>query len=504
MPLRNSISFAALTLALTTGTASADLTGPEVWADWKDYWQGFGYTMTATESQSGDVLTVSDVTMSMELPEGEGDMSFTLGTLTFTDQSDGSVSVGLPTSLPIEFDMTPDGGEAVRGSLNLEQDAPSMIVSGDPGDFTYDYSADEMRMSLGSLAVEGADLPAETFNISVAMTGMTSKTRTIIGDLREYDGTTDVESLTYDISFDVPDGPEAGKGSFKGTLTGLSVTGGGAFGKFEDPEDFGAMLEAGFDVTSRFTFAGGNSVIALDSPDGPINATTSSTGGALAFGMGLQGISYDVEQNDLKVDMETAELPFPVAIELAKAAFNLGMPLAASDDPQGFAFGFTMGDFTISDAIWNLVDPAGQLPRDPATLSLDLSGAVRILNDLFDPEAMASGTAPGEIDSLDIGSVLIRAAGAEITGGGAFTFDNSDMQTFDGIPRPEGALNVTVVGANGLIDTLVKMGLLPQEQAMGARMMMGMFGVPQGNDTLTSKIEVNGEGHVLANGQRLR
>jgi len=29
------------------------------------------------------------------------------------------------------------------------------------------------------------------------------------------------------------------------------------------------------------------------------------------------------------------------------------------------------------------------------------------------------------------------------------------VDTFDGIPRPEGALNVTVVGANGLIEAKV-------------------------------------------------
>jgi hypothetical protein len=55
------------------------------------------------------------------------------------------------------------------------------------------------------------------------------------------------------------------------------------------------------------------------------------------------------------------------------------------------------------------------------------------------------------------------------------------------------------------LDKLVLMGLLPEEQAMGARMMMGLFAVPGGaEDTLTSKIEINDEGHVLANGQRIQ
>jgi hypothetical protein len=46
---------------------------------------------------------------------------------------------------------------------------------------------------------------------------------------------------------------------------------------------------------------------------------------------------------------------------------------------------------------------------------------------------------------------------------------------------------------------------VPASEAMGMRMMMGLFAVPrEGEDTLGSRIEVNSEGHVLANGQRLR
>jgi hypothetical protein len=48
------------------------------------------------------------------------------------------------------------------------------------------------------------------------------------------------------------------------------------------------------------------------------------------------------------------------------------------------------------------------------------------------------------------------------------------------------------------------MGLLPEDQVMGARMMMGVFATPVGDDMLTSTIEVNAEGHVIANGQRLQ
>ncbi|MBT5294670.1 MAG: DUF2125 domain-containing protein, partial [Octadecabacter sp.] len=71
-------------------------------------------------------------------------------------------------------------------------------------------------------------------------------------------------------------------------------------------------------------------------------------------------------------------------------------------------------------------------------------------------------------------------------------------------PRPEGQVNFVINGVNGLVDNLILMGLIPEDEAMMPRMMMGMFTTPVGDDMLTSTIEVNSEGHVLANGQRLR
>jgi hypothetical protein len=111
---------------------------------------------------------------------------------------------------------------------------------------------------------------------------------------------------------------------------------------------------------------------------------------------------------------------------------------------------------------------------------------------------------PGELNAVSIDTLELSAAGADISGTGSFTFDNSDMVSFDGFPRPEGAVDLEINGINGLIDRLITMGLLPAEQAMPARLMLGMFTVPQGEDQLTSRIEVNDKGHVLANGQRLK
>ena len=75
----------------------------------------------------------------------------------------------------------------------------------------------------------------------------------------------------------------------------------------------------------------------------------------------------------------------------------------------------------------------------------------------------------------------------------------------DGLPAPTGSASLKLVGAKGLMDKLISMGLMSDGDAMGARMMMGMLAVPgEGEDTLDSKLEITDDGQILANGQRIK
>ena len=97
-----------------------------------------------------------------------------------------------------------------------------------------------------------------------------------------------------------------------------------------------------------------------------------------------------------------------------------------------------------------------------------------------------------------------KLAGAEVSGTGAFTFDNTDLVTFGGMPVPTGKLDVKMTGINALLDTLVSMGFIPEDQIMGARMMLAMFAKPgDGPDTLVSTLEFKDKG-FFANGKRLQ
>ena len=71
---------------------------------------------------------------------------------------------------------------------------------------------------------------------------------------------------------------------------------------------------------------------------------------------------------------------------------------------------------------------------------------------------------------------------------------------------PVGEVNMDLRGGVGLLDKLVALGLVPQQQGQMVKMMSGMFAVPggDGTDHLVSKIEMNADGSILANGQRIK
>jgi hypothetical protein len=225
--------------------------------------------------------------------------------------------------------------------------------------------------------------------------------------------------------------------------------------------------------------------------------------------IGSNGMSYNIGQKDLAITALVPNVPFPVTLGMAESTFNLAIPLRQSDKEQQFAFGFRMDNATVSDMLWSMLDPSFQLPRNPATIAVDLSGKAKVLFDFLDPDQAAalesSGAATGELNALSLNSLVIDAVGARLTAAGNFTFDNTDLVSFNGVPRPTGGIDLKLVGGNGLLDNLVNMGILPEQQAMGARMMMGLLArTGTEPDTITSNIEINATGHILANGQRIQ
>ncbi|WP_338549077.1 DUF2125 domain-containing protein [Roseovarius phycicola] len=502
--LRSSTSAVALGFFMTGTAAFADVTAQDVWADWKGYFAGSGYTMSAEETLSGDTLSVKNIVMSMEIPEEDANIRVELGEIDFVEKGDGTVSVEFPASIPLNIVV--DGPEAVTIAMDYNNTGLVMNVSGDPNDITYNYTAAEIALKFKEIVAEGQSIDLGVMDVTVA--DIVGTTTMKVGDLRVADQKMTSGPVSYNIDFKDPENEDA-RLVLKGGLAGMDATGTSTLPLEMDAALMHQAVANGFAVDADLSYRENAMEFQFTEGAENVQGTTSSNTGQIKVAMSDKGLIYDVSTTDTNVSMAGGEIPFPVEFALEEAGFKFGMPIIKGEEEQDFAFGFTMGNFTMSDLIWGIFDPTGQLPRDPATIAIDMTGKAKLFFDFLNPEEMenveTSGEMPGELNSLSLNSLTVRAAGAELTGGGAFTFDNSDLETFDGVPAPDGTIDLKLVGANALLDTLVSMGFVPEDQAMGARMMMGLFAVPgDGEDTLNSTIEVKSDGQVLANGQRLR
>ncbi len=496
---------AAICFSIPGSAALADVTSQQVWNDWKGYMEGFGYTLQADETVSGDSLTIDNLSAEITLPEDQGTASMSLGQVVMTDMGDGTVSITLPAKFPIHYVVDPAEGESVDAKIDYSSSGSSIIVSGNPEDITYSYEMAEAGFVLAELIVEGE--PVDLNKMAMTMTGVSGSSSAKKGNLRNM-----VQRFTSGpIAFDIDvDNPEDGSNvKMSGGYDSLDFEGTGAIPLEMDATNLAAMMRAGFAFDGSFRFGAGGADFTFADQEEMVEGTSKTGGGHLDVSMDEKALRYAGAATDYDIQLSGGELPFPVEMAMQQTKFDLLLPVAKGDEEQDFAFALTMGDFTMSDLIWSLFDPGAKLPRDPATVVVDTAGKVKLLVDLMDPEAMeaagAEGAEPAELHALDLKSLIISIAGAELTGNGGFTFDNSDKMTFDGMPAPTGEIDLKLVGGNGLLDKLVEMGLLPEDQAMGARMMMGLFAVPgAGEDELTSKIEVSGDGQIKANGQRIK
>lgn len=499
--------FSTTSLVLLAGSASAELTANQVWTDWKEYFGAFGYSVDGQEVMSGNTLEIKDLSMGFPMPEDQGNASIVLESMTFIENGDGTVNVVFPEVMPISFDVISPDGENVKAHIDYLTRDLDMVASGDPSKITYDYTADALSLVLKQIEINGDVLTPDVLKLEFNMSGLSGQSIMSPGDLRVIEQTMRTGAADYVVNFQDPDGSDSVV--VNGSIGTLFFEGSTSIPASIDPENMAAAMADGFAVNGSFGYTDSSAEFAFTDGGDTVGGTSSAGSAEITVRMEKDLLQYKGSSKDASFNIMGGEIPLPIVMNMGETAFNLLMPVAKGETPSDFALALTLGDFTTAEELWALVDPGQLLPRDPATISFDLAGKAKMLFDLFDPEQMAAvedGEAvPAELEALTLKDLRISIAGAELTGTGDFTFDNTDMESYDGMPKPTGFVELALQGGNGLMDKLVQLGLLPEEQAMGARMMMGLFARPgEGEDSLTSKIEITEENHILANGQRIQ
>jgi hypothetical protein len=492
---------ASVLASLLFGTAAAAQVSPEqVWQNWRDMSTSYGQTLTTTgEARTGDTLTVSGVAITSSVDEVT--TSATIDRIDFRDRGDGTVEITMSPQIPLTV-TSAEAGEAFTLNLALEQTDAVIVASALEADTRYDFTAPTVRLTMTAPPTETDPSDARVVVEVSAMAGTYAVSSTDLSRIAT-EGT--VDSMRMTVNATDPDTANGGTVALTASVNGIAIDGNSAILSSEQMEDLAAALAAGFSTDTSLTYAGADYRVDFTDSSGTSQSTGTFGPGKLAVVLDQDRMAYGGTASTAEIKVSGATIPFPeLVISYAEAAFDFVMPVSKSEIPQDFRALTRIVDLAVSDEVWAMFDPGALLPRDPATLVIDLDGKARWLMDLFSPEAAEMETVPGELSALTINDVTLRAVGASVAGKGAFTFDNTDLTTFDGMPAPTGVLDVTIVGATALLDRLSQSGLLPPDQVMGAKMMMGLFARPgPGEDTLTTQVEFKDKG-LFVNGQQLQ
>ncbi|MDB5658658.1 MAG: hypothetical protein JWS10_1273 [Cypionkella sp.] len=493
-------------LAILAGSgAFADVTPEEVWQNWQDMSTSAGQTVTsASAERDGDTLVVSDVALSYE-KDGTS-FSSTIEQIDFADNGDGTVDVTTSDSytMALKAPAAADAGSDVPTDLKITVTQPEMVVtaSGTAAALSYAFTAPTLNVKV------------EPGNPSAPAQGSFQADITELDGKYLVEGDGDAKKVTSDFTAKAVKLSGAGKDdtaksdvNFSATIADLAGNSDGNFLGAQAMTDLATALKGGFAINGSISRGAMTFDLSVTEDGKPTKINGASESGDMSFVMDATHLQFGGNGKAFNLTVASADIPFPeLKLGYQEAAFNVAMPVGKTGAPADFAFLTKLVGFTVSDEVWGMVDPAGSLPHDPATVVIDTKGKVTMTTDLFDEAAMAAlGDAPpGELNALDVTELKASVAGAELTGAGGFTFDNTDKTTFPGVPLPTGKLDLKLTGGNTLLDKLVAMGLLPQDQAMGFKMMVSMFANSAADkDEMTSTLEFKDKG-FYANGQKLQ
>jgi hypothetical protein len=501
---RASVTVGALFAA---SAAHAQLSADAVWDSWVAYFESIDQNVeVGARSRAGDALTLLGVAFSSDFPEG-GSVSMTLDQIVLTEQPDGTVFIVMPDEVPMRF-VFPEMTEGDIFVVTISQPDLRTVASEVEGGVRYDYEGPELSVELTELVSEGAAMDA-TMNVTMAdVAGFYEFYSDGIGGI---DSDLTASTLAAVFKFENPEQPnEAFDMEF--ALTGMSIAVAADGLDLFDGENLPAALAAGFGFELATAYDAVSIALAFRDGTEDFAATASVTDVATEFSVTPERATYGTTSSNAAISISGAEIPLP-SVEFGYGEFTIGAsaPLSPGDDNQDVFSEVRIVDLTLSDDVWALADPASVFPRDPATVIIDIDGLVDLAGAIYDEETMmmmmmAGPLGIGELTEITLNELQINAVGAEVTGEGKFTLDYTDLETFGGIPKPVGTLSLAMKGGNGLLDTLVNMGIVPAEDAMGARMMLGLLArpVPGQDDSLTSTLEVREDGSIFANGQRIQ
>ncbi|PTV95268.1 uncharacterized protein DUF2125 [Rhodobacter aestuarii] len=494
--LRTAGTTAFIALLLSSTALRADVTPEQVWESWQKQYSSYGFTVApGSVDRSGDTLAIRDVVFTAADPDGSTTTVLNVPALLLEDQGDGTVKASVEGEITGTNSANVDGGTETA-HIRIDKSEAIAVVSGTPEAMSYLIDAPSIMLAVSTEStVPSAGEPAE---VSMQLTGLAG-TQQVTADATAQTMKTDMKAAGMTMHLTGTDPEEGTTVVADVALTDLAILGTNVMPEGADAAEMGNAIGMGMSTDMKMGYGGVTYTMSAETSDGPVNISGSAQSGQATIALSRDGFRYMVSGDNTAVSVQTAQFPMPVSAQIARGEMDLALPLSATPDAQPVTAKLVIDGLSVSEQLWAMFDPQGHLGHGPATLVIDLSGKAKALMDLYSDEAAKSPVPPMQIDSLDVNKIQLTVAGADLSGKGALTFDNSM-----GMPMPLGAIDLQLSGANKLMDGLVAMGMMPQDQVMFAKMMMGVYATPQGEDMFSSKIEFKEGGRILANGQPIQ
>ena len=485
--------------------AHADLSTRDAWDNVKKLLETGGYRVIGQEVLVGSDLSIKDVQISFEV-DAQTDINFDISSVNLTKNKDGFIHIRLPEEIYVQYLNEDEFGYKTEANILVRARELDFKVSGKLSEILYQLSASSAGFALVELLDNGVPSSDFSADMEFVLADVNSTIRA------EGESTIEIKSLF-----------SASGASIKGGLSVLSVPVELNFQyvmgqlksnsvsnepKISINENFELALSKGFSSTSNFNFDTSQLNLNATTPSGPLSLSLTTGPSSLTSALSQSGffIQSDNEQSKFKLDLPAFGSNFELDFE--EFSTSLNMPLLAKSGEQEFGMRGNLSGLDLSDTIWNLFDANKLMPDDPASIKFAIEGST-ILNDGLTGQAIIENQ---DLDPLEFGQILrfelkeflFDALGITVEANGSFEFDNEDLETFEGIPRPMGTASLKIKGSNAFIDRLENMQLLPSETIMGARMILALIMRATGDDILLSEFEIDEKGKVYANGQRLR
>jgi len=430
------------------------------------------------KSISGQTVEWADVVITGP----NGDSKLVMPFIRATEIGGDKVSMGYPESQTMR--TVPSNGKGSPVDVVISMQDMKHIISGTAAARQHDYQA-------GTLAYD-VKTDDSNFAMHIVLNNLKGSQVNTGEFVRHYSGKMDVGNVTFDYTYNDGKGGMAAKGSYADLTASFEVD-----GASKDQMEEYLSGKRGFDV--KYTMGAVSSVSDINQKDfkGVMTSTGESASGMLSLKGGL--FKMQGGGKNASYEMKFTEMPLPpFDAQIDSVEFGFDMPLKKAAQPMPARMLMNLTGLKASDTLWGMIDPTGSLPRDKATLNIDVSANMKWLVDVVKADK-APGGVPIEVQDVSINDVTLNVAGASLNGKGSAVLDNSKMP-----PEPVGTVDLELIGGLGLVDKLVALGLVPQDQGQMVKMFSGMFAVPVGEDHLTSKIEMKQGGSILVNGQQVK